>query len=548
MQLSGEMTKAHRKIIEEYSALKEKLFVHEISFVCLIFIFTLLLRLTFLIFSDNFEFDGPGRILIALNWLKAPHLIMAGMWGPLHTYLIAFSIVVWNDPTFSPQLVSLILGSLTVFPFFFLLKLLFNRNIALFSTLIFSVYTLHIRYSVLSMSEVPFTFFLFLSLYFFFKFKRDENKRYTFLAFACISLNLACMLRYEGWLFIPLLSLFLLKEKKTHLLFFFVTSMIFPAFWMIGNYYINADPLYSVHLANTYQVVIVGYNEGYTLYTALYRLIAWPRILTLTLTPIVAIFAFCGLIYSLVKRKYVDLLFIFLVLYVIFTIQGITGSMLLNPRYAIMLGMFLIPYSVLGLERISNLFNRNKKLQKAVISIFVLSLIISPLIISSASPSLSPLPTAPPDAKKISVWIKENVKTEKKVVFDHYQWNQPYIALYSGLNPDNIYMVAGAKYIESVNNCDLVLHSPCKKIYFNTTDINKYSDGVRYMSYYLNITDIDKYLDGVSYMVYSPKGKLPRIFNFSVNTKVEKKYNHTFECVYQTGHYEVFRICNNASD
>ncbi|MCK4736668.1 MAG: glycosyltransferase family 39 protein [Methanophagales archaeon] len=542
------MVKAHRKIIEEYSALKEKLFVHEISFVSLIFVFTLLLRLTFFIFSDNFEPDGALRIMIALNWLKTPHLIIAGMWGPLHTYLIAFSIVVWNDPILSPQLVSLILGSLTVFPFFFLLKLLFNRNIALFSTLIFSVYTLQIRYSVLSLSEVPFTFFLFLSLCFFFKFKRDENKKYCFLAFACISLNLACMLRYEGWIFIPLLTLFLLKEKKTHLLFFFVISMIFPAFWMIGNYYINADPLYSVHFAHTYQVVIAGYNEGYTLYTALYRLIAWPRILTLTLTPIVAIFAFCGLIYSLVKREYMDLLFIFSVLYIIFTIQCITGSMILNPRYTIMLGMFLIPYSVLGLERISNLFNRNKKLQKAVTIIFVLSLIISPLIISSASPYLSPLPTAPPDAKKISVWLKENVKTEEKVIFDHYQWNQPYIALYSGLNLDNIYMVPGGKHIESVNNCDLVLLYVSKKIYFNTTDISKYSDGVRYMFYSLNKTDIDKYLDGVSYMVYSPEGKLSKIFNFSVNTKVEKKYNHTFECVYQTGHYEVFRICNNASD
>jgi hypothetical protein len=356
------------------------------------------------------------------------------------------------------------------------------------------------------------------------------------------------MLRYEGWVFIPLLSLFLLKEKKTYLLFFFVISMIFPAFWMIGNYYINADPLYSVHLAHTYQVVIAGYNDGYTLYTALYRLIAWPRILTLTLTPIVAIFAFCGLIYSLVKRKYMDLLFIFLVLYVIFTIQGITGSMLLRPRYAITLGMFLIPYSVLGLERIVYLFNDNKKLQKAVTIIFVLSLIISPLIISSAFPSLSPMPTAPEDAKKISVWIKENVKTEEKVIFDHYQWHQPYIALYSGLNPDNIYMVWRLKYIESINNCDLVLFSPGKKIYLDATDINKYSDGVRDMFYYLNKTDIDKYLDGVSYMVYSPEGKLSQIFNFSVNTKVEKKYNHTFECVYQIGHYEVFRICNNASD
>jgi hypothetical protein len=237
----------------------------------------------------------------------------------------------------------------------------------------------------------------------------------------------------------------------------------------------------------------------------------------------VAIFAFCGLIYSLVKREYMDLLFIFSVLYVIFTIQGITGSMSFYPRYSIMLGMFLIPYSVLGLERIGNLFNSNKKLQKTVIIIFVLSLIISPLIISSASPSLSPLPTAPPDAKKISVWIKENVKTEKKVLIDHYHWDQTYIALYSGLKLDNLYMVAGAKNIEAVNNCDLVLISTSKKIYPNRTDINKYSDGVRDMYCYLNITDINKYLDGVSYMVYSPK-------------------------VYQTGDYEVFRICNNALD
>jgi len=134
------------------------------------------------------------------------------------------------------------------------------------------------------------------------------------------------------------------------------------------------------------------------------------------------------------------------------------------------------------------------------------------------------------------------------VIFDHYQWNQPYIALYSGLNLDNIYMVVGGKHIESVNNCDLVLLYVSKKRYFNTTDISKYSDGVRYMFYSLNKTDIDKYLDGVSYMVYSPEGKLSKLFNFSVNTKVERKYNHTFERVYQTGHYEVFRICNNASD
>jgi 4-amino-4-deoxy-L-arabinose transferase-like glycosyltransferase len=167
-----------------------------------------------LVLSHNYlDGDTHTRTFMALQWLKHPFFIyipndITWVFAPLHCYLNAIALAIWNDPSLTTRLLSLILTSLTIFPLYHSVRLLFDERAAFYSAIFCCFCTLFIHPSAIGASEGINLFFLFTSLYFFLRYRASFRWRDMLLsAFAALA---ADMMRYDSWPFVSMLTLLLL--------------------------------------------------------------------------------------------------------------------------------------------------------------------------------------------------------------------------------------------------------------------------------------------------------------------------------------------------
>jgi len=115
------------------------------------------------------------------------------------------------DELASGRFFSPIFGSITIVLAFLIGKILFNRTIGLFSSLILLFYSLWLTHSRLILTEVYLYFFIFLSILLLLKsFKKENNHRAAFFIFGAISFGLALNTKLIGIeLVIPILVMIL---------------------------------------------------------------------------------------------------------------------------------------------------------------------------------------------------------------------------------------------------------------------------------------------------------------------------------------------------
>ena len=482
----------------------------ETFLVFLIFAGAFLVRLYILLNSDNYEGTAVGRATVAMDILRHPGF-MANFdpaFAPLHLYLVAGALCILKDPMFTPQLVSFIFGSLLIFPFYHYVRLSFNRETAIFSSLIVCLYPLHVFHSVISTAPVTFHFFLFSSLYFFFKFKKQPSDKVAFLVLSAVFLNLACMIRYEGWVFIPLLSLLLYNNKKRHIVSFLLISMILPLVLMYLNYIRSNDPLFFLHQSDQHSRFMINFWRKSGLKWYLFNpLIAWPRILCETLNPYVVITGFCGLAYCLCKKKYLHPTIIFLTLFLIFEYKAVRQTLIFDTKYSLTLGLLLIPFCFLLLADITRIF-RKKILKTAALVIFVLFV----AYISIRNPYIKG-PIAPTFVKEISSYLGKQATSDDRILID-----------YDG-DEDNVYVIVLYSLLDSKQ----FLIVPRK-----IESERKYADEKQVLNYLME--------EKPRFVLYSPKGYLPEIFHFSLNRKREEEYGFIFDLVYERGAYRIYEV------
>lgn len=504
-----------------------------------LFILALTIRIAVFIQNGNHAADGMYRTILTMNWLKDPYFITSGLWPPLDLYLMAMTTYIFNDPIVSTRLVSLILGTIIIFPYYYLVKLLFDKKIATISTLVLAFTSIYIQYSTYSMSEVPLTFFLVVSLYFFFRFKKGE-KKLTDLILSAIFIDLASMTRYEAWLFIPLLTIFILDIKNIkdislknilkndirYIFIFLIISSIFPIFWMIGNYNSYGDPLYGQTWSDKWIKINTVLNpDSQWLNPPFYKkLTAWPGSILYVLN-IVSIFAGIGLLISLWRRKNLEFLSIFLILMGIFTYKLINVTMMPQPRHIIMPILFLIPYFMTGLDIVLDIvygymvsiikpINKNWRRHVTMIVICI-------FIVLSSYTAIAKNPYVTPDyVMNVSEWIKINVKSNETILLDEYNWWGLHILFFSGFN---------TTFTEDY----------LKTFEYNTDQIRIVPAGGKKVD---EKTIINYLENNPTYLVYSPKGKLSRILNFSSKCQDEKYHDYLFECEYSTENYNIYKL------
>jgi len=176
----------------------------------------LLPRLAVFPWSENLYGDAVVRTELAQRWLQNPHWIAhmddgAFQYGPLHVYLVAGALALGIDHEDAGRWVSLLFGVLTVLPLWSLSRRLGGAQAAWWATAGLALWGMHIQMSTTGGSESVGLFFVLWSLALLAE--GLEENRFPPLFGSALVLNLACAIRYDCWLLIPLLCVLLLRRR-----------------------------------------------------------------------------------------------------------------------------------------------------------------------------------------------------------------------------------------------------------------------------------------------------------------------------------------------
>jgi len=412
----------------------------------------LLIRLAALPFSMTVDADAVSRVFNAWRWLSNPEIITHGTWGPLHTYLIAGTIWFSEDRVIPPILLSIAFSVATVIPMYFFTKKEFGEGASLFVSCVYLFYPVAVRNSLMAVSEVPFVLFVGLSLPLL-SMSRHENGSWKHALGAGLALTLAAMLRYEAWVLSPLMWTLLWKKPRL-LAVFVASSMLFPIFWMLGNQAYYGDALYSMHETEHFALVLEGSNDELTVATMIERIVRYPAALLFGLTPLIAAMSVVGAALSLIRRKkHAIWLIPSIGLTVAQFMKTLDGSIFSRPRYGLVLGMLLIPFSAEIFNRVTQETPRRMLAITVVCSMIPLSYLgrysrLEPFIPNGieAIPRLE----RSTEVLNVSEVISEQIDNgDGGLILDFLSWEDTfYIALMSRLHPDRIFIFPGLRHQE----------------------------------------------------------------------------------------------------
>ena len=174
--------------------------------ILVVFLFTLILRLLFLNWNSAEYTDGIQDICM--------YHVIADFHPPLYSFLIQIFNLFIPNPETGAKLVSILSGTLALFPIYFLAKRVYNERVGYYAILLYSVTPLALRWNIRVMSYSLFSLLFLVSLLYFIKFY-DKRRRIDLILFTFLS-GLAALTRYQGLVFLLFLfgAYFLyIKEK-----------------------------------------------------------------------------------------------------------------------------------------------------------------------------------------------------------------------------------------------------------------------------------------------------------------------------------------------
>ncbi len=409
----------------------------------------LFVRLIAIPFSATNEADAVSRIFRGWRLLSEPELITHGVWGPLHFYLISGAMLICENPVFSPMLLNILFSVTTVVPLYLFIRQEWEELSALYVSAAYILYPPAIYNSLMAVSEVPFVFFVSLSLLTI-SMARKNNGNWKNALTAGLCLTLAGALRYEAWVLIPLMGLLLWNRKKL-LSVFLIASILFPCYWMLGNYLYYNDALYSVNAATYWQVNISEINKNLSIDKIIDRITFYPKTIFWGLTPLVSSACLLGMVFSLIKKNRQCVWLIPLVgLLIVFMYKSLNGSLLLRTRYSLILGLFTLPFAAETINCFSA-YHRRKLIAFILIATMIpLSYVrfVLPWKIASHIPNpIQAIPNVSPRARALSAELTNQMRNRNEgLILDFFGWEETFfVALMTKKNPKDILIMPGVR-------------------------------------------------------------------------------------------------------
>jgi 4-amino-4-deoxy-L-arabinose transferase-like glycosyltransferase len=154
---------------------------------------------SFLIARDAVTYAAMARAFLGGDLSEAVQHITP----PLYPLLMGFGKQILGDYEAAGKIVSLLAGTLTFFPLYWLGQRIFDRKTLLAGLFFFSVHPYLVRYSVEVLSESTFIFFSVLGLWLLWE--GWQENRYGSLSLAGVFLGLSCLTRAQGFIWIGVL-------------------------------------------------------------------------------------------------------------------------------------------------------------------------------------------------------------------------------------------------------------------------------------------------------------------------------------------------------
>ncbi|HTY44402.1 MAG TPA: glycosyltransferase family 39 protein [Patescibacteria group bacterium] len=387
----------------------------------------LFLRLTFVFLTDNFSGVLPAqRIVYAqqLQFKAADYGILDPFIPPLYPYVLRAWLGICHDIISAPRLLAVLLGMLTLVPFFLIVKLVKGKDSALLAMLLLAVSPLHIIYSTLSLEDMPFYCVIFYALYFFLRYQ-CESKAMRYLALSAVLTSCSFGFRFEGLLYAILLSAILVagKNKKPFFLFASV-SFLLPLAWMLVCIFKFGDPLFSY----TWHAYYSRLNQlgGCRLECVIEKI---TRVFSLPLL----LFGGVGFLISLkdVRMRVLNIIFVSFV--TAFSIKIAGGTLSWDPKYFLTFGLFLVIYEAVGLLYFFDDF-KSQHTQALFISILCIYAVLFGVKYITNQDTIAQSFSLPLEIKNIPALLGDTA-ADKQILIDtdYMNWYPEHIIVGTGL-------------------------------------------------------------------------------------------------------------------
>ncbi len=226
----------------------------------LIFILDFIVRITYLLHTDNFFFgDATSRLVNTLNQSQSLTLIPHSEWQPFPFWIAGLFSKIAGDIFYAPRFAHTFFASLTIIPLYKLTKNIFTRQVAILTCLMFTTAFQLMLIETLTLSEPFFHFFSVTIFYFFFK---DELKRWDpYLLFLC-SLFI-CLTRFEGWGLCAIFFIASLIQGKKKLAITIFIGAILGVFYWEGISMLRGRAFLDAIFISDYEVAKIHETVGY---------------------------------------------------------------------------------------------------------------------------------------------------------------------------------------------------------------------------------------------------------------------------------------------
>jgi len=343
------------------------------------------------------------------NYSATFNMITKDVHLPLHITLLFFWVKIFGKSELSSRILSLIFGILGIWVFYLLTKKLYGEKTSLVSTLIFAISPIMIYYSQEARLYSLFVLLSLTSIYFFLKF--IEKNDYKNLIYYSLSSLLLIYTHLFAFLLLFVQNIYILHINKYRIkkLFKWIYSQLFLIIMFlpwIGNLLKQVN-----RTLNT--MWIPKPNIGIILKSIL-DLLGNKYILL--------IFLFC-IIYVILTKNYKSIeknKIVFLVLWIIVPfIIVLTYSYLISPVYQTRYLLFVIPaFFIIFGKLISRIFEKNKILAYTLLGLIIIFSFIT--IIHQVNH------VDKDNWRSVAGYIKENVKEPEYTFINPFYHQDPF--------------------------------------------------------------------------------------------------------------------------
>lgn len=418
--------------------------------------------------SNNEPGDADARAIATAQWAFDPSFIYSGVWLPFHFYVAGAFTFLFGDPIVAGKWVSFLTGSLSVIPFYRLVRRLFDERTASIAGVFFAFYGNHVGLSSIVMSEAPFCFFALWGMDVFFAEAQSKSPGWRGFLGAGMLVALAGGFRQEGWQLAGILSAYLLffPTLRKYALPFALTGISTFVMWTIGNSAAGQGLLHGllgVASAKDHEAL-------YFQYSAAKNVLKWVVIFAQSPGPLLSGLAAWGVVLALKRQLPLQLAIVAILLlgpYILLSV--VKPQWAPQHRYTVMFGILMLPYAAAAT---TSLLAGKCNLKAAVAAILVFS--VATQAAAYQRHSRWSLPFHDYEAADIDTWnwLAENTQQDEVILVEDTGWRAPGLIAQAGLYRRKFEIVfdyedLNAKLEELMADKSrsyiLVLHSPPSK-------------------------------------------------------------------------------------